>query len=62
MTVKQLIAKLEKIENKDLPVAIGIEHGWGEYMTCQDVGLRHDCNGDNELCGVVISGEEDTDE
>ena len=38
MTVKKLIEKLEKIENKDLPVSVGVEYGHGCFAVSTDVG------------------------
>ena len=61
MTVKELIEKLQEIENKDLPVSVGVEYGHGCFAVSTDVGLSVDQNGDNEPCGIIISGEEDED-
>ena len=51
MTVKQLIAELEKIENKDLPVVMDIEYGHGCAMQATPAGV-----GESEE-EVVICGE-----
>ena len=61
MTVKELIEKLQEIENKDLPVAVGVEYGHGCFAVSTDVGLSVDQTEEDEPCGVVISGEEDED-
>lgn len=60
MTVKELIEKLQEIENKDLPVAVGVEYGYGCFAVSTDVGLSVDPSFD-EPCSIIISGEEDED-
>ena len=61
MTVKELIEKLLEIENKDLPVSVGVEYGHGCFAVSTDVGLSIDYTEEDKACGIMISGVEDED-
>lgn len=62
MTVRELIQQLEQVEDKDLPVSIGVElDNTGCYAVSEDFDLSKDHDSSGKISSLLISGAENGD-